>query len=230
MTRSQRASRPVGRKLILDLRGNPGGYVTAARKVASQFIGRARSSGRRTRRATRSPTDALAGGVATDRTSQVVVLIDGGSASASEIVAGALQDTKRATLVGQTVVRQGHGPAVAGAARRRRRIQADDRQVADAGQALDPQGRADAGRRRDAARAGPRRRPTRCWTRRSRCSAPRRAVPGCGRRLTDLSRCPRLASRACARSALGYGSRERKEVMCSDRQYPSCTTSQEMAV
>ena len=42
-------------RLVVDLRGDPGGYVTAARKIASQFIGSgASSSGSRTRRATRS--------------------------------------------------------------------------------------------------------------------------------------------------------------------------------
>ena len=46
----------AGRKrLVVDLRGDPGGYVTAARKIASQFIARASSSGSRTRKATRSP-------------------------------------------------------------------------------------------------------------------------------------------------------------------------------
>lgn len=89
-------------KLILDLRGDPGGYVTAARTIASQFIGSGvifweqNASGRQV------ATEALPGGMATDPELRIVCLIDGGSASASEIVAGALQDSARATLVGQT--------------------------------------------------------------------------------------------------------------------------------
>jgi carboxyl-terminal processing protease len=88
-------------KLILDLRGNPGGFVTAARKVASQFIGSGIVFWEQDAQGNQIPTTALTDGVATDPAIQLVVLIDGGSASASEIVAGALQDDKRATLVGQ---------------------------------------------------------------------------------------------------------------------------------
>ena len=88
-------------KLILDLRGNPGGYVTAARKVASQFIGSGVVFWEQDSSGNQTPTQALTDGVATDPDVKLVVLIDGGSASASEIVAGALQDTGRATLVGQ---------------------------------------------------------------------------------------------------------------------------------
>ena len=88
-------------KFILDLRGNPGGYVTAARKIASQFIGSGVLFYEQDAQGKQVPTDALGDGVATDPKLQLVVIIDGGSASASEIVAGALQDTKRATLVGQ---------------------------------------------------------------------------------------------------------------------------------
>ncbi len=88
-------------KLILDLRGNPGGYVTAARTVASQFIGSGVLFWEQDASGTQLPTDAVAGGVAIDPAVRLVVLIDHGTASASEIVAGALQDSGRAVVVGQ---------------------------------------------------------------------------------------------------------------------------------
>jgi len=89
------------RMLIVDLRGNPGGYVTAARTVASQFIGSGPIFFEEDANGADIETDAIPGGAATDPSIRVVVLIDRGSASASEIVAGALHDTDRATLVGQ---------------------------------------------------------------------------------------------------------------------------------
>jgi carboxyl-terminal processing protease len=88
-------------KLILDLRGNPGGYVTAARTVASQFIGSGTIFWEQDAQGNQIPTEATPGGVATDPRVEVVALIDRGTASASEIVAAALQDSGRALLVGQ---------------------------------------------------------------------------------------------------------------------------------
>jgi carboxyl-terminal processing protease len=88
-------------RLVLDLRGNPGGYVTDAQQVLSQFVPAGTTIfSQQDATGTRVPTVALAGGAATDSAIRLVVLIDGGSASASEIVAGALQDLGRAQLVG----------------------------------------------------------------------------------------------------------------------------------
>ncbi len=97
-----RADARAGRKkLVIDLRGNPGGFITAARKVASQFIASGPLYWTEDAQGNQVPTDAEGGGAATDPSIRVVVLIDRGSASASEIVAGALQDTHRAQLVGE---------------------------------------------------------------------------------------------------------------------------------
>ena len=90
------------KKLVLDLRGNPGGFVDAAKTVASQFIASGPIFWREQADGTQNETDADAGGVATDPSIKVVVLIDKGTASAAEIVAGALQDRGRAQLIGET--------------------------------------------------------------------------------------------------------------------------------
>ncbi len=95
------------KKLIVDLRGNPGGFITAARTVASQFIASGPIFWQEDADGTQTPTNAESGGAATDPSIEVVVLVDRGSASASEIVAGALQDTGRATLVGETTFGKG---------------------------------------------------------------------------------------------------------------------------
>jgi carboxyl-terminal processing protease len=93
----------AGKKLfILDLRGDPGGYVTAARSIASEFIKDGPIFWEEEADGTQTETDATGQGIATDDSIKLVVLIDKGSASASEIVAGALQDRKRATVVGET--------------------------------------------------------------------------------------------------------------------------------
>jgi carboxyl-terminal processing protease len=94
-------------KLIVDLRGNPGGYVTAARDVASQFIAEGPVFWQEDADGKREATNAASGGVATSDDIRLIVLIDRGSASASEIVAGALKDTGRATLVGEKTFGKG---------------------------------------------------------------------------------------------------------------------------
>jgi carboxyl-terminal processing protease len=97
-----------GRKaLILDLRGNPGGFVTAARSIASQFLADGTIFWEEDAAGNLQETVAQAGGAATDPAIPLVVLVDGGSASASEIVAGALHDRGRATLVGTTTFGKG---------------------------------------------------------------------------------------------------------------------------
>jgi carboxyl-terminal processing protease len=88
-------------QIVFDLRDNPGGYIDAAQKIASQFIRSGliftqESAGNNVRE-----YRATGDGVATDPDLSVVVLVNGGSASASEIVAAALQESGRATLVGE---------------------------------------------------------------------------------------------------------------------------------
>jgi carboxyl-terminal processing protease len=108
------------RGLVLDLRDNPGGVVDAAVEVADSFLdhGLIVTASGRTRDATfrheAVPGDLLAG-------APLVVLVNGGSASASEIVAGALQENHRATIAGtrtfgkgsvQTVIPLSEGSAI----------------------------------------------------------------------------------------------------------------------
>jgi carboxyl-terminal processing protease len=91
--------------LILDLRNNPGGVVPTAIQVASEFIGKGVIMYEQQGDGTRMPTEALSGGLATEV--PLVVLVNEGSASASEIVAGAIQDYGRGKLVGVTTYGKG---------------------------------------------------------------------------------------------------------------------------
>ncbi len=90
------------RGLIIDLRNNPGGLLSASVDVAGVFFDRGemvvytQGRDRESRREIRSRT------AAREREYPIVVLINSGSASASEIVAGALRDTRRAVIVGET--------------------------------------------------------------------------------------------------------------------------------
>ncbi len=93
--------------IAFDLRGDPGGFVDAAQTIASQFIGSGPVFWQEYADGRQVAQDAQPGGVAVDPKISLVVLVDKGSASASEIVAGALQDTGRARLVGQTTFGKG---------------------------------------------------------------------------------------------------------------------------
>jgi len=86
--------------LILDLRNNGGGYLNTAIEVASQFVGDGVVMYEEYGDGSRETFEAKKGGLATDI--PLAVLINGGSASASEIVAGAIQDRGRGKLVGET--------------------------------------------------------------------------------------------------------------------------------
>jgi carboxyl-terminal processing protease len=102
---------------IIDLRNNPGGLLEEAVTVSETFLGRGEIVSTRGRNAEENQRRVAHAGDLT-KGKPVVVLINGGSASASEIVAGALQDHKRATLIGtrsfgkgsvQTIIPLGSG-------------------------------------------------------------------------------------------------------------------------
>ena len=93
------------RGLIFDLRNNPGGFLTEAVSVASQFISEGKILTERFGDDTEQVYEAEQGGLALEV--PLVVLVNPGSASASEIVAGALQDAGRALLIGETTFGKG---------------------------------------------------------------------------------------------------------------------------
>lgn len=101
--------------LVLDLRGNPGGYLTAATNICEMFVGREKivtvkprsgsGAGRpRTYRGERSG----------DKSFEMVVLVNGSSASASEIVSACMQDHSRAVIVGERTYGKGSVQDVVG--------------------------------------------------------------------------------------------------------------------
>ena len=84
---------------VLDLRNNPGGLLDQAISVSDDFLDKGEIVSTRGRNAEDTQRwNARPGDMTNGK--PLIVLINGGSASASEIVAGALQDHKRATLVG----------------------------------------------------------------------------------------------------------------------------------
>jgi carboxyl-terminal processing protease len=91
--------------IVLDLRGNGGGLLSEAVLVASVFIEHGKIVSVRGRERPNRTEDAQ--GDAIDPSIPVAVLVDGGSASASEIVTGALRDRHRATVVGTNTFGKG---------------------------------------------------------------------------------------------------------------------------
>jgi carboxyl-terminal processing protease len=90
------AQNPSG--IILDLRDNGGGYLEAGIAIASEFIDHGTIVSEQYGDGSIDPHDAIPGGLATSL--PMVVLVNGNTASASEIVAGAIQDDGRGQLVG----------------------------------------------------------------------------------------------------------------------------------
>ncbi|MCK9420591.1 MAG: S41 family peptidase [Nitrospirae bacterium] len=88
------------KKLVLDLRNDPGGLLDASVDVSGKFLPRDSLVVYIQGRQKSDRKDFLTSGPETPRDFPMVVLVNTGSASASEIVAGALQDSKRAVIVG----------------------------------------------------------------------------------------------------------------------------------
>ena len=86
--------------LIIDLRGNTGGYMDAATRMVNEFLPQGKlivyAQGRKYKR-----LDEVANGTGSCQNLPLVVLVDEGSASASEIFSGAIQDNDRGTIVGR---------------------------------------------------------------------------------------------------------------------------------
>lgn len=95
-------------KLVIDLRGNPGGYLDAAVQIASHFLPKGETivtedyGGKRPKQVYTS-----LGYDDVPKGTKIVVLVDGGSASAAEILSGALKDHHVATLIGEKTFGKG---------------------------------------------------------------------------------------------------------------------------
>ena len=106
LTKLQKQNKSPLKGLVIDLRNNPGGVLNGAVEVSDVFLDKGMvvyTEGRNhgsNQRFDATPGDALKG-------APVVVLVNAGSASASEIVAGALQDHRRAIIMGQQTFGKG---------------------------------------------------------------------------------------------------------------------------
>ncbi|MBQ3470567.1 S41 family peptidase [Candidatus Saccharibacteria bacterium] len=94
------------KKVILDLRNNGGGYVSAAQDLLSLWIDNNKVLIQKSKHFGNSTTS-TSSGKAILKDMKTIVLVNGSTASASEIVAGALQDYKKATILGETTYGKG---------------------------------------------------------------------------------------------------------------------------
>ncbi len=94
-------------QLILDLRGNPGGLLNQAVKVANLFIGNGKKIVYTKGRRSEFDEEYDADEPAPYKNLPLIILVNNGSASASEIVSGAMQDWDRALIVGETTFGKG---------------------------------------------------------------------------------------------------------------------------
>jgi carboxyl-terminal processing protease len=94
-------------RLVLDLRGNPGGYLDRATKMADEFIAGTRKIVYTDGKGDQYDTQTYSRTLGEFEEGPLVVLVNEGSASAAEVVAGALQDHDRALLVGRRTFGKG---------------------------------------------------------------------------------------------------------------------------
>lgn len=105
--KAQEAISKGANKIILDLRGNGGGYVSAAKEVASLWIDGDLVVNQRSANGIYSEKTYAERGGAILSGLKTIVLVNGSTASASEIVAGALKDYGKATIIGETTYGKG---------------------------------------------------------------------------------------------------------------------------
>jgi carboxyl-terminal processing protease len=106
------AQKPALKGLVFDLRDNPGGVLDQAIRMADLFLDKGIIMSSKGRQKRHNRTYMAHSDDSKSRTYPMVVLINGGSASASEIVAGALQDQKRALILGTTSFGKGSVQAI----------------------------------------------------------------------------------------------------------------------
>lgn len=94
-------------KLVIDVRDDPGGFVDATVEISSQFIEDGAVFWEEYADGSRISVEVTGDGIATDPELDVALLVNGGSASASEILGGALQDSGRAQLIGEVTFGKG---------------------------------------------------------------------------------------------------------------------------